>query len=236
MVIKLCDFQKVQLFSATVPRSPHSPYHAPSDSRIPPPRRIGRGTSTHTPLILPPHPQPLLRAQLQLPIQLRTGLLAMNEIAEPTPHTSITGIEPTARLPKVCHGAQFAINRPCGIPPRTQFVASLLRRILVLEAGVDIPDQVVVVIIADDDFLDLAEFAHFAPEILVKGVEMVLQLRGIHARFVVVGRVLVEVGEENRLRVRGFDVFARAAVSVAAGADFVVEGAVDWEEISTERV
>lgn len=57
---------------------------------------------------------------------------------------------------------------------------------------------------------------------------MVLELRSIHARFVVVCRVLVEIGEQDGLGVGGFDVFARAAVAVAAGADFVVEAAVDF--------
>ena len=57
---------------------------------------------------------------------------------------------------------------------------------------------------------------------------MILQLGRRETRFVVVGRVLVEVGEQDGLRVGGFDVFARAAVAVAAGADFVVEGAVDF--------
>lgn len=60
---------------------------------------------------------------------------------------------------------------------------------------------------------------------------MVLQLAGIHLVLRIVGWVLVEVGEEDCLRVGGFDVFARAAVAVAAGADFVVEGAVDLERI-----
>ena len=57
---------------------------------------------------------------------------------------------------------------------------------------------------------------------------MVLQLRGREAGLVVVGRVLVEVGQQDGLRVGGLDVFARAAVAVAAGADFVVEAAVDF--------
>jgi hypothetical protein len=87
----------------------------------------------------------------------------------------------------------------------------------------------IVIIIANHHLLNLAILAHFAPEILVKRIEMILQLAGIHLVLGVVGRVLVEVGEEDRLRVGGLDVFARAAVAVAAGADFVVEGAVDLE-------
>lgn len=43
----------------------------------------------------------------------------------------------------------------------------------------------------------------------------------------IISRVLIEVGHENGLRVRRLDVLARAAIAVAAGADFVVEGAVD---------
>lgn len=57
---------------------------------------------------------------------------------------------------------------------------------------------------------------------------MVLQLAWVHLVLRVVGRVLVEVGEQDGLAVRGLDVFARAAVAVSAGADFVVEGAVDF--------
>lgn len=56
---------------------------------------------------------------------------------------------------------------------------------------------------------------------------MVLQLARVHLVFRIVGRVLVEVGEEDRLRVGGLDVLAAAAVAVPAGADLVVEGAVD---------
>lgn len=48
----------------------------------------------------------------------------------------------------------------------------------------------------------------------------------VHLVFGVVGWVLVEVWQEDGLRVGWFDVFAGTAVAVAAGADFVVEGAI----------
>lgn len=63
---------------------------------------------------------------------------------------------------------------------------------------------------------------------------MVLQLARVHLVFGVVGRVLVEVWEEDGLRVGGFDVLATAAVAVSAGADFVVEGAVDFVLLRAE--
>ena len=85
----------------------------------------------------------------------------------------------------------------------------------------------IIIIITHDHLLRLAVLAHLAPEILVKGVEVVLQLARVHLVLGVVGRVLVQVGEEDGLRVGGLDVLAAAAVAVAAGADLVVEGAVD---------
>ena len=84
----------------------------------------------------------------------------------------------------------------------------------------------IIIIITNNHLLRLPILAHLAPEILVKSIEMVLQLRRIHLVFGIVRRVLVEVGEEDGLGVGGFDVFAGAAVAVAAGADFVVETAV----------
>lgn len=86
--------------------------------------------------------------------------------------------------------------------------------------------RTIIIIIANNDLLRLAVLAHFAPKVLVEGVKVVLQLARVHFVFWVVGRVLVQVGQEDGLRVRGFDVLAAAAVAVPAGANFVVEGAV----------
>ena len=92
----------------------------------------------------------------------------------------------------------------------------------------------IVVVVANDHLLGLAVLAHLAPKVLVEGVEVVLQLARVHLVLRVVGRVLVEVGQEDGLRVRGLDVLAAAAVAVAAGADLVVEGAVDFVLLGAE--
>jgi len=147
----------------------------------------------------------------------------MNEIAETTSHASLAAVQPTARLSEVRDGAQFTIDRSSRVPATIQRVTRRLRRVLVLEARVHVADQMVVVVVADDQLLHFAVLAHLAPDVFVEGVEVVLQLLRIHGVFGVVGWILVQVGKEDGLRVGGLDVLARAAVAVAAGADFVVE-------------
>ena len=178
--------------------------------------------------------QPLLRRKLQLSVQLRRRLLAVNEVAETAAHTSIAAVQPATCLPEVRNRAQLAIDRPSCVPPAVQALTRGLCRILVLEARVHVADKVVVVVVAHHHLFNLAELAHLAPEVLVEGVEVILELRRCHARLAVVGGVLVEVGEEDCLAVGGLDVLARASVAVAAGADFVVEGAVDLVLLGTE--
>jgi len=58
---------------------------------------------------------------------------------------------------------------------------------------------------------------------------MVLQLAFVHLRLWVVGRILVEVRQEDSLRVGRLDVFARAAVAMTACANLVVETTVDLD-------
>ena len=85
----------------------------------------------------------------------------------------------------------------------------------------------IIIIITNHHLLNLPIFTHLAPEILIKRIEMVLQLTRVHLVLRIIRRVLVQVRQEDRLAVGGLDVFARASVAVAAGADFVVEGAID---------
>lgn len=84
----------------------------------------------------------------------------------------------------------------------------------------------VIIVVAHDQLLDQPVLAQLAPNVLVEGVKVHLHLLRVHFVLRVVRRVLVQVRQQNRLRVRRLNVLARAAVSVAAGADFVVEGAV----------
>lgn len=94
--------------------------------------------------------------------------------------------------------------------------------------------RTIIVIPTDDQLLDLSKATHLAPNILVKCVEVVLQLLRVHLALVVVCWILVHIWHEDRLRVGWLDVFSTAAVSVSACADLVVETAVHFILLGTE--
>ncbi len=134
---------------------------------------------------------------------------------------------PTARLAKVGDGRELRVDGPSIIPPAIQVLHRLLRVLLVLEARIDIAHEMIVIVIAHDDLLQLAKAARLAVEVLEEGVEFVLQLHGRVLVAWLEGGVGVDVGAEDGLRVAGPDVLPAAPVAVSAGPDLVVEGAVD---------
>jgi hypothetical protein len=62
-------------------------------------------------------------------------------------------------------------------------------------------ERTVVVVVTDYNLLNLAVLAHLTPEVLVEGVKVVLKLLRVHVGLGVVCGVLVEIGEEDGLRV-----------------------------------
>jgi hypothetical protein len=58
---------------------------------------------------------------------------------------------------------------------------------------------------------------------------VVLKLARVHLVLGIVGRILVEVWEQDGLGVGRLDVFSRASIAMAASTDLVVERAVDLE-------
>lgn len=209
---------------------------------------LRRGCASDTAVVPSSHPQPLLGGQLQLAVEFGTGLLSVDKVAEATSDTSLAAVQSTTGFSKICDGRELAVDGATGVPARVERVAGGLGAVFVLEPRIDVSDEVckwdmlvtaaldkdthalltIVVVVAYDDLFNLAVLAHLAPKVFVKGVKVVLQLGRVHLALGVVCRVLVQVGQEDRLRVRGLDVLSRAAVSVSAGADFVVEGAVDF--------
>lgn len=105
----------------------------------------------------------------------------------------------------------------------------------VFESGVNVSDEVIIVVIADDQLLKFTVLAHLTPHILVESVEVVLQLAGVHLILGVVGWVLVHVRHQDSLRVGRLDMFTGAAISVPTCADLVVERAIDLVLLCTEN-
>ena len=149
----------------------------------------------------------------------------MDEVTEASSDTALATVEPAAGLPEVRDGGELAVYRPSSVPPGVEVIAGLLGVLLVFKASVDVADEMVVVVVADDDLLDLAVLAHFAEEVLVEGVKVVLQLRRIHLVLRVERRVLVQVWQQDRLAIRRLHVFPRAPVPVPACTNLVIERA-----------
>jgi hypothetical protein len=66
----------------------------------------------------------------------------VNEIAETTSYTSFAAIKPTTRFAEIGHGREFTVDGTAGVPAGVEVIASLLRVILVLEARVDVADEI----------------------------------------------------------------------------------------------
>jgi len=150
----------------------------------------------------------------------------MNEIAETASDTPLPTIQPTTRFAEIRDGGEFAVDRAGGVPAAVQGIAGFLCGVFVFETCVDVADQMIIIIITNHDLLNLSKLTHLTPKVFIKSIKVILQLRSIHLVLGIVGGVLVEVGQQDGLAVGGLDVFSRAAVAVAAGTDFVVEGAV----------
>ena len=66
----------------------------------------------------------------------------MDEVAEAAAHTALAAVQSTARFPEIGHGGQLAVDGTAGVPARVQRVAGFLRVFLVLEAHVDVANEI----------------------------------------------------------------------------------------------
>ena len=66
----------------------------------------------------------------------------MNEVAEAAAHTAFATVESAARLAEVGHRGEFAVDGAAGVPARVEGVACFLGVVFVLEAGIDVADEV----------------------------------------------------------------------------------------------
>lgn len=140
----------------------------------------------------------------------------MNEVAESSSDTPFSRVQSTTGFAEIGDGREFAVDGTGGVPAGVEVVAGGLRVFFVLESGVNVSDQVckllasnphlppfhpfifpsgggltVVVVVTDHHLLHLSVLAHFAEKVLIEGIEVGLQLDGIHLVLGVEGGVLV---------------------------------------------
>lgn len=68
----------------------------------------------------------------------------MNEIAEPASDTAFPTIQSAAGLAEIGDRAELAVDGARGVPAGVERVAGFLRRVFVLEAGVDVANEMTI--------------------------------------------------------------------------------------------
>jgi hypothetical protein len=187
---------------------------------------------TPAPAPAPADPIPTVPPE-EFPPQLPPNQLHVHEIAVPTSVAVVLFELPARSLAEIGDRREIGYNRPARVEPALQSLQGGGGLVLLLELDVDVADHVVGEIVADVEALHLAELVKLLEDVLVEGLEVLLDLArvdglalGVHAGGDHV-RPLVHVGEEDRRRDRGPVVEARAPISVAARSNLEVERTVD---------
>lgn len=118
---------------------------APTTRSLPlesPPRGLGRGRAADALLVAAARLEPLLSRELELAVELFAGVLAVDEVAEPPADAAFARVEAAAGLAEVGHRAELAVDGARGVPPAVELVAGFLGGFFVLEARVDVADEV----------------------------------------------------------------------------------------------
>jgi hypothetical protein len=105
-------------------------------------RGLWRRRPANAALVAPAHLEPLLSAVGELAVELVAGVLAVDEVAEAAADAALARVEAAAGLAEVGDGAELAVDGARGVPAAVELVASLLGGLFVLEAGVDVSDEV----------------------------------------------------------------------------------------------
>lgn len=73
----------------------------------------------------------------------------MDKVAEAATDTALAAVEATAGLAEIGDGREFAVDGAASVPARVERVACFLRVFFVLEAHVDVADEVCKVALAN---------------------------------------------------------------------------------------
>lgn len=167
----------------------------------------------------------------------------MHEVAKSRSRALAHFVLTTASLSEVCYWRQFSVDRSAAEPAIVQVVHSPFRVFLSAKLDVNIAHQVIAEIVAYVHLLDLAILVFTFDENVFEEVVIMLlhfliryicdQMRAIRA----LGRVLriyIQILKQTCLAERGLVVDTRASVTVTAGADFKVKGAVYFVFLGSE--
>jgi hypothetical protein len=103
--------------------------------------RRGR-TPAHASLVTTSLLEPLPCAHIEFAIQLGGRFLAVYEVAEAAADTAFAAVETTAGFAEIGDGRQFAVDGAAGVPARVEGVTGFLAVFFVLEAHIDVADQI----------------------------------------------------------------------------------------------
>ena len=79
--------------------------------------RLWARTSRNAPVVPPSLLQPLLCGELQLSIQVWTGLFAVDEVAKAATDASFAAVKPATGFAEIGHGRELAVDGSCRVPP-----------------------------------------------------------------------------------------------------------------------
>jgi len=141
----------------------------------------------------------------------------------------------TTCLPEVGDWGQFRYHRTSREPPIVQVLNGPFRILLFAKLNVNITHKMISEIVTHVHLLNLSVFIfQFNEHVLEEVIEMFLHLLLSHVRMRSISRlscvlgVVVKILEEDGLR-KGWPVMdPRASIPVATGADFEVEGTVNF--------
>jgi hypothetical protein len=148
--------------------------------------------------------RPLLPLQpVEVPFEFGRYLLEVHEVAEASPGALPRVVLPAARLAEVSHGAELGCELLACVETPLQCSHGCLRVLFLHKLDVDVAHHVVPKVVTYIDLINLPELGELGENVLVKGLELLLDLALVELGHLLWGEadvgVCIEVGEEEGL-------------------------------------
>lgn len=114
----------------------------------------------------------------QLSSELPPNYLDVHKITVTPTITVILFVLPTRGFAKISDWGELSNNRPTGIEPPLKCLDGSSRLVLLLELNIHVSDHVVGEVVTDVKAFDLTELAELLENVLVKLLEVLLELAG----------------------------------------------------------